>query len=150
MMTGVSMLHVTYRGGAPALVDLLAGRVHVIFDTIPEAIGHIREGRLRALAVTTAARSPALPDVPPMRDFLPGFEAGSWWGLGAPKNTPPAVVNALNATLAECLRDPGFEMQLANLGATPLRFSPDEFRSFVEAETEKWATVVKFSGAKQW
>jgi len=150
MMTGVSMLHVTYRGGAPALVDLLARRVHVMFDTIPEAIGYIRDGRLRALAVTTAARSPALPDVPPMRDFLPGFEAGSWWGLGAPRNTPLAVINALNAVLNECLSDPGFETQLTNLGATPLVLSPEEFHSFVEAETEKWATVVKFSGAKQW
>jgi tripartite-type tricarboxylate transporter receptor subunit TctC len=150
MMAGIDMVHVPYRGGAPALIDLLGGRVQVMFDTIPAAIDYIRDGKLRALAVTTATRSPILPDVPSMSDFVPGFEAGSWWGLAAPKNTPPEIVHILNFETNAVLSDPAMKARLAALGTTPLFFSPAAaFRSFVEIETDKWARVLKFSGTKE-
>jgi len=149
MMAGIDMLHVPYRGGAPALIDLLAGQVQVMFDTIPQGIEYIRDGKLRALAVTTATRSPALPDVPSMSDFVPGFEAGSWWGVAAPKNTPAEIIDRLNKTFNAALADPKVRTRLVELGTTPLEFSPGEFGTFVEAETEKWAKVIKFSGAKE-
>ncbi len=149
MMAGIDMLHVPYRGGAPALIDLLAGQVQVMFDTIPQGIEYIRDGKLRALAVTAAMRSPALPDVPSMSDFVPGFEAGSWWGVAAPKNTPAEIIDRLNKTFNAALADPKVRTRLAELGTTPLEFSPGEFGTFVEAETEKWAKVIKFSGAKE-
>jgi tripartite-type tricarboxylate transporter receptor subunit TctC len=149
MMAGIDMVHVPYRGGAPALIDLLGGQVQVMFDTIPQSIEYIRDGKLRALAVTTAARSEALPDVPTMGDFVPGFEAGSWWGVGAPINTPAEIVDALNREIKAGLADPKIKTRLAELGTTPLLFTPAEFGTFVRAETEKWAKVVKSSGAKQ-
>jgi tripartite-type tricarboxylate transporter receptor subunit TctC len=149
MMAGIDMLHVPYRGGAPALIDLLAGHVHVMFDTIPQGIEYIRDGKLRALAVTTATRSPVLPDIPSMSDFVPGFEAGSWWGVAAPKGTPAEVIERLNSAFNGALADPKVRMRLAELGTTPLEFSPREFGTFVEAETEKWAKVIRFSGAKE-
>jgi tripartite-type tricarboxylate transporter receptor subunit TctC len=149
MMAGIDMLHVPYRGGAPALIDLLAGEVQVMFDTIPQAIEYIRDSKLRALAVTTATRSPALPDVPSMSDFVPGFEAGSWWGVAAPKSTPAEVIERLNKAFNAALADPKVRTRLAELGTTPLELSPGEFGTFVEAETEKWAKVIKFSGAKE-
>jgi len=149
MMAGIDMLHVPYRGAAPALIDLLAGQVQVMFDTIPKGIEYIRDGKLRALAVTTATRSPALPDVPSMGDFVPGFEAGSWWGVAAPKNTPVDIVDRLNKAFNAALADPKVRTRLVELGTTPLEFSPAEFGAFVEAETEKWARVIKFSGAKE-
>jgi tripartite-type tricarboxylate transporter receptor subunit TctC len=149
MMAGIDMVHVPYRGGAPALIDLLGGRIQVMFDTIPQSIENIRAGKLRALAVTTATRSEALPDVPIMADFLPGFEAGSWWGVGVPRNTPVEIVEKLNKEINAGLADPNIKMRLAELGTTPLLFSPAEFGAFVQVETEKWARVVKFSGAKQ-
>ncbi len=149
MMAGIDMLHVPYRGGAPAMIDLLAGQVQVMFDTIPQGIEYIRDGKLRALAVTTATRSPALPDVPSMGDFVPGFEAGSWWGVAAPKHTPADIIDRLNSAFNAALADPKVRTRLAELGTTPLEFSPAEFGTFVEAETGKWAKVIKFSGAKE-
>jgi tripartite-type tricarboxylate transporter receptor subunit TctC len=148
MMAGIDMLHVPYRGGAPALIDLLGGQVQVMFDTIPQSIEYIRAGKLRALAVTTAARSDVLPDVPPIGDFVPGFEAGSWWGVGVPRNTPAAIVDRLNKEINAGLADPKIKTRLTELGTTPLLFTSGEFGAFVGAETEKWAKVIKFSGAK--
>jgi tripartite-type tricarboxylate transporter receptor subunit TctC len=149
MMAGIDMVHVPYRGGAPALIDLLGGQVQVMFDTIPQAIEYIRMGKLRALAVTTATRSEVLPDVPPLSDFVPGFEAGSWWGIGVPKNTPVEIIDMLNYEINAGLADPRMRARLAELGTTPLLFTPAEFGAFVAAETEKWAKVVRFSGAEQ-
>jgi tripartite-type tricarboxylate transporter receptor subunit TctC len=149
MMAGIDMLHVPYRGGAPALIDLLGGQIHVMFDTIPQSLEYIRDGKLRALAVTTATRSDVLPDVPSLGDFVPGFEAGSWWGAGVPRNTPVEIIDRLNAEINAGLVDPKVRKRLAELGTTPLLFTPAEFGAFVRAETEKWAQVVKFSGAKQ-
>jgi tripartite-type tricarboxylate transporter receptor subunit TctC len=146
MMAGIDMMHVPYRGGAPAMIDLLSGQVQVMFDTVPQSIEYIRDGKLRALAVTTATRSEALPDVPAMSEFVPGFEAGSWWGVGVPKNTPGEIVDKLNREINAGLADPKLRRRLTELGTTPLLFTPAQFGSFVEAETEKWAKVVKFSG----
>jgi tripartite-type tricarboxylate transporter receptor subunit TctC len=147
MMTGINMVHVPYRGGAAAMIDLLSGQVQVMFDTIPQGIDYIRDGKLRALAVTTATRSATLPDVPPLSDFVPGFEAGSWWGVGVPKDTPTPIINTLNREFNAALGDPVISARLAELGTTPLFFSPPEFRAFGEAETEKWARAIKFSAA---
>ncbi len=149
MMAGIDMVHVPYRGGAPAMIDLLGGRVQVMFDTIPQAIDYIRDGKLRALAVTTATRSPTLPDVPAMSDFVPGFQAGSWWGLAAPKDTPHEIIHVLSHATNAVLSDPGMKTRLAELGTTPLLYGPDPFASFVEMETDKWARVLKFSGTKE-
>jgi tripartite-type tricarboxylate transporter receptor subunit TctC len=149
IMAGIEMVHVPYRGGAPALIDLLGGRVQVMFDTIPQSIDYIRDGKLRALAVTTVTRSQALPEVPTMSDFVPGFEAGSWWGVGAPSHTPVEIVETLNREINAALADPAIKKRLAELGTTPLVFTPAEFGAFVAAETEKWANVVRFSGAKE-
>ncbi len=146
MMAGIDMVHVPYRGGAPAMIDLLSGQVQVMFDAVPQSIEYIRDGKLRALAVTTATRSETLPNVPAMSEFVPGFEAGSWWGVGAPKNTPAEIVDKLNREINAGLADPKLRRRLAELGTTPLLFTPAQFGSFVEAETEKWAKVVKFSG----
>jgi tripartite-type tricarboxylate transporter receptor subunit TctC len=149
MMAGINMVHVPYRGGAAAMIDLLSGQVQVMFDTIPQGIEYIRDGKLRALAVTTTTRSPALPDVPSLSDFVPGFEAGSWWGVGVPKNTPDLIIDVLNHEFNAALADPRIRTRLAELGTTPLFYSPAEFRGFVEAETEKWAKVITFSGASK-
>jgi tripartite-type tricarboxylate transporter receptor subunit TctC len=149
MMARVDMVHVPYRGGAPAMIDLLGGRVQVMFDTIPQAIDYIRDGKLRALAVTTAARSAALPNVPAMSDFVPGFQAGSWWGLAAPKDTPHEIVHVLSHATNAVLSDPEMKTRLAELGTAPLLYGPAPFASFVEMETDKWARVLKFSGTKE-
>jgi len=149
MMAGIDLVHVPYRGGAPALIDLLGGQVHVMFDTIPQSIEYIRDGKLRALAVTTATRSEALPDVPTMGEFVPGFEAGSWWGVGAPTNTPAGIIDRLNQEINAGLADPKIKKRLAELGTTPLLFTPAQFGTFVDAETEKWAKVVKFAGTNR-
>jgi tripartite-type tricarboxylate transporter receptor subunit TctC len=149
MMAGIDLVHVPYRGGAPALIDLLGGQVHVMFDTIPQSIEYIRDGKLRALAVTTATRSEALPDVPTMAEFVPGFEAGSWWGVSTPTNTPAGIIDRLNQEINAGLADPKIKKRLAELGTTPLLFTPAQFGTFVEAETEKWAKVVKFAGANR-
>ena len=149
MMAGIDMVHVPYRGGAPAMIDLLGGRVQVMFDTIPQAIDYIRDGKLRALAVTTATRSEVLPNVPAMSDFVPGFQAGSWWGLAAPKDTPHEIVHVLSHATNAVLSDPGMKTRLAALGTTPLLYGPDPFASFVEMETDKWARVLKLSGTTE-
>jgi tripartite-type tricarboxylate transporter receptor subunit TctC len=148
MMTGVDLVHVPYRGGALAVADLLAGQLQVIFDVLPESIGHIRAGKLRSLAVTTATRSEALPDVPTMSDFVPGFETSAWFGIGAPRNTPAAIVDKLNTEINAALADPKLEARFADLGATVLPGSTADFAKLVVGETEKWAKVIKFSGAK--
>jgi tripartite-type tricarboxylate transporter receptor subunit TctC len=148
MMTGVDLVHVPYRGGAPALADLLAGQVQVMFDVLPESIGHVRAGKLRSLAVTTAIRSEALPDVPIMSDFVPGFETSTWFGIGAPRNTPAAIIERLNAEINAALADPKLEARFADLGATALSGSPADFAKLVADETEKWAKVVEFAGIK--
>jgi tripartite-type tricarboxylate transporter receptor subunit TctC len=143
MLAGVDMLHVPYRGQAPALTDLIGGRVQVVFDPIASSIPHIREGRLRALAVTTSTRSPVLPDVPPLRDFVPGYEASIWFGVGAPKDTPAAIIDTLNKDINAGLADSKIKARLADLGATPVPMTPAEYGKFVADEIDKWAKVIK-------
>jgi tripartite-type tricarboxylate transporter receptor subunit TctC len=147
-MTGITMLHVPYKGAGPALIDLIGGQVQVLFDNLPSSIGHIKSGELRALAVTTLKRSPALPDVPTVNDTVPGYEASAWFGMGAPKGTPTAVIEKLNSEINEALADPRIKARLAELGGDPIAGSPADFWRLHTAETEKWAKVVKFSGAK--
>jgi len=148
MLTGINMVHVPYRGGAPALTDLIAGQVHVMFDNIPTSAEHIKAGRLRGLAVTSAARSQVLPDLPTVADFLPGYEASAWYGLGAPKNTPDEVIDKINKGMNAVLADPKPQARFAELGASLLPGSPADFSRLVADETEKWGKVVRFSGAK--
>jgi tripartite-type tricarboxylate transporter receptor subunit TctC len=148
MMTGVNMLHVPYRGAAPALTDLMGGQVQVIFDNLPSSVEYIRAGKLRALGVTTAARSDALPGVPSVGETVSGYEASAWFGMGAPKGTPPEVIDKLNATVNAGLADPKLKARLADLGGTPLVGTAADFGKLIAEETEKWAKVVKFSGAK--
>jgi tripartite-type tricarboxylate transporter receptor subunit TctC len=148
MMTGLAMQHVPYRGSAPMLTDLLAGQVQVTFDNMPSSIEHIRAGKLRALAVTTAMRSEALPDVPVVADFVPGYEASAWFGLGAPKGTPPEIVELLNKEVNAAVADPNVRARLADMGGMLINGTPAEFGKVIAEETEKWAKVVKFSGAK--
>jgi tripartite-type tricarboxylate transporter receptor subunit TctC len=146
-MTGVKLTHVPYRGSAPALTDMLAGQVQVIFDNLPSSISYIKAGKLRALGVTTAVRSPALPDVPTVAETVPGYEASAWFGMGAPKGTPGDVIAVLNKAINEALADPKLVAQLAELGGTPMPGSPADFGKVIVDETEKWAKVVAFSGA---
>jgi tripartite-type tricarboxylate transporter receptor subunit TctC len=148
MMTGVNLVHVPYRGGAPAVADLLGGQVQVMFDVLPESIGHIKSGKLRSLAVTTATRSEALADVPTIADFVPGFETSAWFGIAAPRNTPAAIVDRLNIEINAALVDPKLEARFADLGATAFPGSTGNFAKLVVDETEKWAKVIKFLGAK--
>ena len=148
MMTGVEMVHVPYRGAAPALTDLIGGQVQVMIDTTPASMQHIRSGRLRPLAVTTATRADALPDLPTVGDFVPGYEATSWFGIGAPKDTPPEIITTLNKEINAAIADPKIKARLIDLGGTVLPGSPADFGKLIAAETEKWAKVVKFSGAK--
>jgi tripartite-type tricarboxylate transporter receptor subunit TctC len=148
MMTGIDMVHVPYRGVAPALTDLIAGQVHVLFDTVPASIEHIRTGRLRALAVTTATRSPALPEVPTVSEFVPGYEASSFHGIGAPAGTPDDIVGKLNQETNAALADATLKARLADLGGTVLVGSPADFGKLLADETGKWTKVVRFSGAK--
>lgn len=147
-MTGVQMLHVPYKGGGPALIDLIAGQVQVLFDNLPSSIGYIKAGKLRALGVTTAARTPALPDVPPVGDTVKGYEASAWFGMGAPKGTPKDIVAKLNREINNALADPKMKERLAELGGTPIPGNPADFWKLHAAETDKWAKVVEFSGAK--
>lgn len=147
-MTGVDMVHVPYRGAGPALTDMLSGQAHVLFDNLPSSIEHVRAGGLRALAVTTAERSPALPDVPTVAETVPGYEASAWFGVGAPKRTPPELIARLNREINEVLTDQETARKLANLGGTPLRLTPEAFGKVIVDETEKWKKVVEFSGAK--
>jgi tripartite-type tricarboxylate transporter receptor subunit TctC len=148
MMTGIDMVHVPYRGGAPAITDLIGGQVQVMFTSPFGLIESIRAGKLRAIAVTTATRSEALPDVPPVGDFVPGFEVTSWFGVGAPKNTPTEVVDMLNRQFNAALSDPGIKARLSDTGAAPFVSSPAEFGKFIADEIEKWAKVIKFAGLK--
>jgi tripartite-type tricarboxylate transporter receptor subunit TctC len=147
-LTGVNMQHVPYRGIGPALTDLLGGQVQVMFDAMSGSIEHIRAGRLRALAVTTAARSEALPDVPTVGEFVPGFEVSQWYGVGVPKNTPADIIGRLNKEINAGLADPRLKVRLVDLGGTVLVGSPADFGKLVADETEKWGKVVKSSGAK--
>ena len=148
MMAGVETVRVPYRGNAQALTDLIGGQVQVIFDAMPLSIEFIRAGKVRPLAVTTAERLEALPDVPTLGEFLPGYEAGIWMGIGAPRNTPAEIVEKLNREIGVGIADPKIRLQLTNLSATPLTGSATDFSKLIAAETEKWAEVVKFSGLK--
>jgi tripartite-type tricarboxylate transporter receptor subunit TctC len=147
-VSGVDMIHVPYRGGAPALTDLLGGQVQVMFGVIPSSIEYIRAGKLRALAVTTGTRLDVLPDVPTVAELVPGYEATTWNGIGAPKNTPAEIVDKLNKEINAALADPKMKAQLADLGATALVGSPADFGKLIAEETEKWAKVVKIAGIK--
>jgi tripartite-type tricarboxylate transporter receptor subunit TctC len=147
-MTGVNIVHVPYRGSAPALTDLLSGQVQVMFDNMPSSVAHIQAGSLRPLAVTTADRTPALPDVPTVAETVPGFEASAWFGMGAPKGTPQEIVDKLNKEVNEALADPKIKARIAELGGTPIIVTPAQFGEVIKAETEKWAKVVEFSGVK--
>ena len=148
IMAGVELTHVPYRGGAPALTDLLGGQVQVYFPPMASAIEYIRAGTLRALAVTGATRSAALPDIPTVADSLPGYEASNWSGLGAPKNTPVEIVDKLNKEINAGLADPKIKERLADLGGTPLVGSPADFGEFIAAETEKWGKVIRAAGIR--
>ena len=148
MMTGVNMVHVPYRGTAPALIDLIAGQVQMMFADTPSSIEHIRAGKLRALAVTTTVRSEILPEVPTVSEFLPGFEAGNWFGIAAPKNTPPEIIDKLNKEINVALADPKIKARLADLGATAFTGSSADFGEFIAAEAEKWSNVIRTAGIK--
>jgi tripartite-type tricarboxylate transporter receptor subunit TctC len=147
-MTGVKMQHVPYRGAAPALTDMLAGQVDVIFDNMPSVLQHIKSGALRALAVTTATRSPELPDVPTLGETVKDYEASAWFGMGAPKDTPKDVIAKLNTAMNEVLAEPAMKARLAELGGVPIVETPEGFGKIIQAETDKWEKVVKFAGAK--
>ena len=148
MMTGVDMVHVPYRGAAPALTDLLGGQVQVCSPRMPASIEYIKAGKLRALAVTTATRSEALPDVPTVGEFVPGYEASSWYGVGAPKNTPAEIVDKLNKEINAALADPKIKARLADLGGTALAGSPADFGKLIADETEKWGKVIRAANIK--
>jgi tripartite-type tricarboxylate transporter receptor subunit TctC len=148
MMAGVAMTHVPYRSAGPALTDLIGGQVQVMFDSLPASLEHIRAGRLRALAVTTATRMETLPDIPTVADFVPGYEASAVHGIGAPKNTPTAIVDRLNKEINAALTDPKMVARLAGLGLAVLPGSPADFGKLIADETEKWGKVVKFPGIK--
>jgi tripartite-type tricarboxylate transporter receptor subunit TctC len=148
MMAGVDIIHVPYRGGAPALTDMLGGQVQVMFATMSSSIEHVKDRRLRALAVTTATRSEALPDIPTVSDFLPGYEASDWYGIGTANSTPANTVDKLNKEINAGLADPKIKARLADLGGIMLPGSPADFGKLIAEETEKWAKVVKFAGIK--
>jgi tripartite-type tricarboxylate transporter receptor subunit TctC len=148
MMAGVNLIHVPYRGGGAALPDLLAGQVQVYFPNTVSSIGYIRSGRLRALAVTTATRSDALPDIPAMAEFLPGYETSNWYGIGAPKKTPTEIVDKLNSEINAALTDPKIKARLADLGATVLPGSPADFAKLIADDTEKWGKVIRAANIK--
>jgi tripartite-type tricarboxylate transporter receptor subunit TctC len=148
LMTGVSFVHVPYRGGALALTDLLGGQIQAMFVTLPGAIEYIRAGRLRALAVTTAARSEVFPVLPTVAEFVPGFEISAWYGIGAPRHTPEAIIDKLNKEINAALADPYVRARLADLGGSPLALSPVEFRKFISDDTEKWAKIIRAANIK--
>ena len=146
-MTGCNMLHVPYKGAGPALVDLMAGQVQVLFDNLPSSAGHIKSGNLRALAVTSAARDPSLPNVPTVAETVPGYEATAWFGIGMPKGSPRAAIDRVNADVNRILADPKMRERLAELGGVPIPGTPEDFGRIIAAETQKWEKVVKSSGA---
>ena len=148
MMAGLNLVHVPYRGGGPAIADLLGGQVDVTFAVVTTAIEYIRTGKLRALAVTSATRQEALPDIPTVADFLPGYEASGWFGLFAPRNTPAEIVDKLNKEINAALADPKMKARLAELGATALPSSPADFGKLLADETEKWAKVIRAANIK--
>jgi tripartite-type tricarboxylate transporter receptor subunit TctC len=147
-MTGCQMVHIPYKGAGPALIDLMAGQVHVLFDNLPSSIGHIKGGKLRALGVTSADREPSLPDVPTVGDTVPGYEATAWFGIGMPKGTPRDVIEKVNAEVNRALADPAMQKKLAELGGKPIAGTPEDFGRVIQAETSKWEKVVISSGAK--
>ena len=147
-MTGCDMLHVPYKGAGPAIADLIPGQVHVLFDNLPSSIGHIKGGRLRALAVTSVARDPSMPDTPTVAETVPGYEATAWFGIGMPKGAPREAIEKLNAEVNRALADPKMRERLAELGGKPIPGTPEDFGRVMAAETEKWAKVVQASGAK--
>jgi tripartite-type tricarboxylate transporter receptor subunit TctC len=147
-MAGVDMVHVPYRGAVPVLNDLLGGRVQATFSPIASSVGYIRAGQLRALAVTTTTRSQALPDVPTVADFLPGYEAAAWDGIGAPNGTPADIIDRLNRAYNDALADPAAKAKFLDFGGTPAPMAPADFRQFIAAQTEKWAKVIKFANIK--
>lgn len=147
-MTGCDMVHVPYKGAGPALVDLIGGQVHVLFDNLPSSIGHIRGGRLRALGVTSEGREPSLPGVPTVGETVPGYEATAWFGVGMPKGTPREIINKVNAEINRALADPKMRERLAELGGKPIAGTPEDFGRVIAAETAKWEKVVTASGAK--
>lgn len=147
-LAGIEMKHIPYKGAGPAITDLIGGQVDVLFDNMPSIIGHIRSGSVRALGVTSAGRSPALPDVPAVAETVAGYEASAWFGVGAPKGTPPAVIAKLNREINAALADAGMRAKLADLGGVPIPGTPEQFWTLHRMETEKWAKIVQASGAK--
>jgi tripartite-type tricarboxylate transporter receptor subunit TctC len=146
VMTGVELTHVPYRGSAPALTDMISGTVHVMFDNMPSSLPHIQAGKLRALAVTTAKRSDALPEIPTVADTVPGYEASAFFGMGAPKGTPTEIIDKLNKEINAALADPGMKAKLAELGGMLIPGSPAEFGQVIAQETDKWAKVINAGG----
>jgi tripartite-type tricarboxylate transporter receptor subunit TctC len=146
VMTGVELTHVPYRGSAPALTDMISGTVHVMFDNMPSSLPHIQAGKLRALAVTTAKRSDALPEIPTVADTVPGYEASAFFGMGAPKGTPTEIIDKLNKEINAALADPGMKAKLAELGGMLIPGSPGEFGQVIAQETDKWAKVINAGG----
>jgi tripartite-type tricarboxylate transporter receptor subunit TctC len=147
-MTGCDMVHVPYKGAGPALIDLMGGQVHVIFDNLPSSIGHIKGGKLRAIGVTSEQRDPALPDVPAVGETVKGYEATAWFGIGMPKGTPRDVIEKINGAVNQMLAEPKMRERLAELGGKPISGTPEDFGKIIASETEKWAKVVVSSGAK--
>jgi tripartite-type tricarboxylate transporter receptor subunit TctC len=145
---GVNLVHVPYRGGGPAVTDLLGGQVQVMFAPTPPSIEHIRSGKLRALAVTTATRLDALPDIPTVGEFVPGYEASNWYGVGVPKNTPAEIIDKLNKEINAGLAAPKMQARLADFGGTPLVVSPADFGRLIADETEKWGKVIRAANIK--
>jgi tripartite-type tricarboxylate transporter receptor subunit TctC len=148
MMAGVNIVHVPYRGGAPAMIDLIGGRVQLMFDNVPTSVEFVRSGKIRPLAVTSAARIALFPDLPTVADYVPGYEASAWYGIGAPKGTPAEIVEKLNREVNAILADPATNARLAELGASLLPGSPADFGKLVADETEKWGKVIRFAGIK--
>jgi tripartite-type tricarboxylate transporter receptor subunit TctC len=148
LMTGTDLTHIPYRGAAPAVTDLLAGQIQVAFTEMATSLGHIKAGRLRALAVTTARRSEALPDIPTLGEFIPGFEASQWIGLVAPRDTPSTIIEKLNTEIKAALGDPKVKTRFADLGGMVLPGSPDDFGKLIRDETEKWAKVIRAANIK--
>ena len=140
------MTHIPYKGAGPALTDLISGQVHVLFDNLPSSAGHLKGGRIRAVAVTTSAREPSMPDVPTVAETVPGYEAVAWFGLGAPKGTPKDVIEKLNAEVNRALNDPKMRERLAELGGKPMPGTPEDFGKRIASEVEKWSKVVNASG----
>jgi tripartite-type tricarboxylate transporter receptor subunit TctC len=148
LMTGTNMVHIPYRGSGPAVTDVIGGQVQVMFGDMSSAIEHIRAGRLRPLGVTTVSRSAALPDLPPIAEFVPGYEASTWFGIGVPKKTPSETIGKLNRDISAALADSRIESRLADLGGVPMRMTPVELEKLIAEETEKWGTVIRAAGIK--